>query len=182
MRSFLFLLLTAILPFLSFGQSNSNLAIGTWRAALPYNTGLVVTQSPTHVYYGTSQSLLQIDKSDLSPRFFSRVQNLSENGISRMAYSQRFSTLIIGYESGNIDLLDGSGVTNINDIAANTNLTGEKEIYDIYLQDDSLAILSCGFGVVQFNLKTRLFEQTAFTGFRTFQSTVLPRHYYLPRH
>ncbi|MCF8238339.1 MAG: hypothetical protein K9I85_09315 [Saprospiraceae bacterium] len=179
MRSFQLLLLIFILPSLTIGQSNSNLAIGTWRAALPYNTGLVVTQSPDHIYYGTSQSLLQIDKSDLSPRFFSRVENLSENGISRMAYSQRFKTLIIGYESGNIDLLDGSGVTNINDIAANTNLTGEKEIYDIYLLDDSLALLSCGFGVVQFNLKTRLFEQTAFTGFRTYQATVFQDYYYL---
>lgn len=179
MRIALPFLIAAILPALITGQSNSNLAIGSWRAALPYNTGLVVTQSPDQVYYATSQSLLQIDKQDLSPRFFSKVENLSENGISRMAYSQRFSTLIIGYQSGNIDLLDASGVTNINDIASNTNLTGEKEIYDIYLYEDSLALLSCGFGVVQFNLKTRLFEQTAFTGFRTFQTTVFENQYYL---
>lgn len=179
MRIVLSLQIVVIFTSLVTGQTASNLAIGTWRAALPYNTGLVVTQSPDHVYYATSQSLLQIDKQDQSPRFFSRVDELSENGISRMAYSQRFSTLIIGYESGNIDLLDANGITNINDIAANTNLTGEKEIYDIFLFEDSLALLSCGFGVVQFNLKTRLFEQTAFTGFRTFQSTAFNGHYYL---
>lgn len=178
MRLFFLLLLTSLLPGLVAGQASSGLAIGNWRAALPYNTGLVVAQSPSHIYYGTSQSLLQIDKMDLSPRFYSRVENLSENGISRMAYSQRFGTLMIGYGSGNIDLLDGAGVTNINDIAANTNLTGEKEIYDIFLQDDSLAILSCGFGVVQFNLKTRLFEQTAFTGLRVFQTTIYQDAYY----
>ena len=55
----------------------------------PYNTIPSIT-APVN-------PLLQIDKTDLSPRFTVRVENLSENRISRMVYSQRFGTLMIGY-------------------------------------------------------------------------------------
>ncbi len=164
-------------PSLSFAQGN-NLAIGQWRAVLPYNTGLAVAQSEAHIYYATQQSLLQVDKSDQSPRFFSRVDGLSDNGISRLAYSSSLNTLVIGYASGNIDLLDGTGVVNIPDIANNLSITGDKGIYDIYLFEDSLAIISCGFGIVQFDLTTKLFKRTVFTGLQVFQTTLFEGSWY----
>lgn len=160
------------------GQAD-RLAIGQWKAVLPYTTGLVVAQSPDHVYYATTQSLLQVDKRDNAPRFFSRVEGLSDNRIQRMAYSDRFRTLVLGYASGNMDLMTSAGVKNIPDIATNLSITGDKSIYDIYLHEDSLVILSCGFGLVQFNLSTGLFQRTAFTGGRALQSTAHEGFWYV---
>jgi hypothetical protein len=173
----LFLLSFCTLAVALSGQTDP-LAIGQWRAVLPYTTGLVVTQSPDHVYYATTQSLLQIDKQDSSPRFFSRVEGLSENRISRMAYSRRFNTLVLGYASGNLDLMGSAGVSNIPDIATNLTITGDKSIYDIYLFEDSLAVISCGFGLVQFNLSSRLFQRTAYTGGRVLQTTYHDGYWY----
>lgn len=176
-------LLAALTGLMSFsgaiqGQSDP-LAIGQWRAVLPYTTGLVVAQSPDHVYYATTQSLLQIAKQDGAPRFFSRVEGLSDNRIQRMAYSERFRTLVLGYASGNLDLMTSAGVTNIPDIATNLTITGDKSIYDLYLHEDSLVILSCGFGLVQFNLSTGLFQRTAFTGRRALQATAYEGFWYV---
>lgn len=159
------------------GQSEP-LALGQWRAYLPYHTGLVVTQSDAHIYYATAQSLLEIDKADRSPRFFSRVDGLNETGITRMAYSQRFQSLLLGYASGNLDLLGPGGVHPIPDIANNLNITGDKAIYDIHLVGDSLALISCGFGIVQYHIPSRLFQRTVFTGTRVYQTTVHEGQYY----
>ncbi|MBP6184350.1 MAG: hypothetical protein KA479_05370 [Saprospiraceae bacterium] len=164
-------------PSFIMAQSN-NLPIGQWRAVLPYNTGLAVAQSNDHVYYATQQSLLQVDKTDLSPRFFSRVDGLSDNGISKMAYSAELKTLVIGYASGNIDLLNSAGVVNIPDIANNLSITGDKGIYDVYLLEDSLAIISCGFGIVQLDLTSKLFKRTVFTGLKVFQTTLFEGAWY----
>lgn len=160
-----FLLASAVLH----GQ-NGDLVIGQWKAVLPYNTGLVVAQSPEHIYIATAQSVAQIDKIDLSPRYFSRVEGLHGGGVTAMAWSDLFRTLVIGYADGHIDLLSESGVHNVADITNNLSITGDKTVYDISLVGDSLVLLSCGFGIVQYHLGTRLFQRTAFTGSRALQA------------
>jgi hypothetical protein len=154
------------------------LAIGQWRAVLPYTTGMAVAQTQDHIYYGTTQALVRIDKEDQSPRFYSRIDGLSESGIRQMAYSDRFKTLVLAYNSGNIDLMTQAGVFNVPDILNNTNITGDKTINHIYLYQDSLVLLSCGFGMVQYNLATRLFERTAFSPFPIFQMTAHDGYFY----
>lgn len=166
-----------LLPGVMEAQSDP-LAIGQWRAVLPFTTGMAVAQTDNHVYYGTTQALVRIEKVDKSPRFYSRIDGLSESGIRQMAYCKKFNTLLLAYASGNIDLMTQGAVINVPDILNNTNITGDKSINHLYLYQDSLVLLSCGFGMVQYNLHTRLFERTAFTPFPIFQMASHEGYFY----
>ncbi|HZV69885.1 MAG TPA: two-component regulator propeller domain-containing protein [Saprospiraceae bacterium] len=165
-------MISILLP--AYGQGD--LHIGQWSELLPYNIGSSVTQSPTRVYYGTEFGLISIRKDDSSSvDFFSKVDGLSDVGPSWIRYHNGLKTLVIGYKNGNIDLLDSSGTSNVNDILRSSSIQGDKAIKNIYTDDSQLAYLSTPFGLVILDLVTRQFRSTIFTsspahGFAIFQS------------
>ena len=163
--------LSLTLPASSLAQE-APMAIGEWRAALPFHTGLAVARADSMIFFATQHGMVRIDPSDGSPRFYSRIDGLSETGIARMAWSGRYRTLVLGYASGTIDLLNEAGALTLRDIADNLSITGDKAIYHITLAGDSVAVLSCGFGIVELDLGTRLFRRTAFTGEKVLQTTL----------
>lgn len=160
-------------------SQQSGLSIGQWRSVLPNKTGYSIVGSDRYVFYATEQALLQIDLEDNSPRFFSRVEGLSLSGIQQLAYSQSLDLLILGYQGGGIDIMTSSGIQFVPDIINNLSITGDKSIYDIELLGDTIAVFSCGFGVAQFNLKTRLFIRTVFTPSRAYKTILHNEFYYM---
>lgn len=144
--------------------AQSDLRIGEWSAHIPYNTGVTVTQSPTHIYYGTEFALMSVLKTDSSQvSFFSKVDGLNDVEPSWIKFHGPLNTLIIGYKSGNIDLLTGDGISNINDIVRNTSIQGDKQIKHIYVDAHNRAFLSTPFGLLILNLTTGKFISTVFT-------------------
>jgi hypothetical protein len=169
-----FILFTFHFSLFTFAYGQSDLRIGQWSQHLPYNVGSTVTQSPTRVYYGTEFALMSILKADTSQvEFFSKVDGLSDVRPSWIKYHNGLKTLIVGYENGNIDLIDSNGISNVNDIQRNTSIQGDKRIKNIYIDDGHLAYLSTSFGLVVLDLITRKFQSTvltksAVTGFTIF--------------
>ncbi len=154
--------------------------IGQWSEHLPFNTGVTVTQSPTRIYYGTEFALMSILKSDTNQvEFFSKVDGLSDVAPSWIKYHNGLRKLIIGYKSGNIDLLDSSGITNFNDIVRNTSIQGDKQIRHIYTNDGPLAYLSTSFGLVVLNLETGKFTSSVFTNSTVNAFTIYEGKYYV---
>ena len=76
-----------------------------------------------------------------------------------MKYSENHNILIIAYANGQIDLLSGNQITNINDIFRNESISSSKRINNIVINGDE-AYLSTDFGVVVLNLKTNLINDT----------------------
>ncbi len=162
------------------GIAQSDLRLYQWSEHLPYNTGVTVTQSPTRVYYGTEFALISILKSDTSQvEFFSKVDGLSDVAPSWIKYHNGLKTLIIGYKSGNIDLLDSTGITNFNDIVRNTAIQGDKQIRHIYITDGPLAYFSTSFGLVVLNLETGKFTSTVLTNNTVNAFTIYEGKYYV---
>lgn len=175
-------LLTSLLviSFSMFLSGQSDLRIGQWKEHLPYNGGATVTQSETKIYYGTEFAIMAINKADTSDvQFFSKVDGLSDAGPSWIKFHQPLRTLIIGYKNGNIDLLDSSGVTNINDILRNTSIQGDKKITSIYTNNSPLAYICTPFGLVILNLTTGQFQSTVFTSSAALGFTEFQDKYYL---
>ncbi|HUR31590.1 MAG TPA: hypothetical protein VMZ69_09165 [Saprospiraceae bacterium] len=157
-----------------------DLRIGQWSEHLPYNIGKTVTQSPTRIYYGTEFALLSILKADTTQvEFFSKVDGLSDVSPSWIKYHTGHKLLIIGYENGNIDLLDTNGVSNVNDILRNTSIQGDKRIENIFIDDSSLAYLSTPFGLVILDLINERFTSTVFTNTPVNGFTIFENKYYL---
>lgn len=141
------------------------LKIGDWRQHLPWQRSVYVTQSDTKVYFATEWAVVEIDKTDRSPRFLTKVEGLSDVGMRLIRYNKAADALILAYTNSNLDLYypaDGS-VINMPFIKTNLNIIGDKQIYNLCFED-KIAYLACGFGVLKLNLEKAEVEYTTFTG------------------
>lgn len=170
----IFLFALSFLPILLVAQSE--IPIGSWNSYLPYNSGIAVTQSDEKIIYATEWSIMTIDKSDFSIEKVSSIEGLTEVGIQNIEYDQNNEQLVIAYDNSIIDIVNGDEVIPVFGIKDNSAISGNKKIYDIYIDDDSFAYFATGFGVVQFDLinyefgfsAKPLFQFNAITRFQNF--------------
>ncbi|HAQ39045.1 MAG TPA: hypothetical protein DCQ58_11105 [Saprospirales bacterium] len=66
----------------------------------------------------------------------------------------------------------------IPDIRNNRNISGDKQIYNIFIGEDDIAYLSCGFGLTSFDLNDNKFYFTCFTGL-TVNQTYANENFYI---
>lgn len=145
---------------LSFSQG---IAIGEWRDHLPYSSVICVASAPNTIYAATPYSLFYLDEEDLSITRLSKVNGLSDIGITSIAYCNSIGVLVVAYSNANIDLLFNDGtIINIPDIKRK-NLVGNKTINNICIQGSN-AWLSCGFGIVVLDLARIEIKDTYFIG------------------
>lgn len=153
---------------------------GQWQQHLPWQRAVFVTQSATHVYYASEWAVLELDKADRIPRFITKIEGLTDVGISRLGYNHEADMLVIAYTNSNIDLYkpaDGS-VVSLPFIRTNLNLSGDKKIYDIAF-DGSFAYLATGFGVVKIDLARAEIVYTVFTNVAVHSFTIYEQYFYI---
>jgi hypothetical protein len=143
----------------SFSQG---IAIGEWRDHLPYNNCISVTEGNGKVYCATKYAVFSYDKSDNSLQRMTKVNYLSDIGVSRVAFHKSLSTLIVTYTNGNIDLIENDVVTNLSDIKRKI-IPGLKSINNV-LFIDNYAYLSCGFGIVVLDVERKEIKNTYYIG------------------
>ena len=149
--------------------AQEDLAIGDWRSHLPYQTGSYVTQSEDAIYYAPKWSLVQLDKTEFAPRFLSKIDGLSNVGIRLIKYNAMSDILMVVYDNSVIDLIpfqDGAPgrITTMNQIKNFKNISGEKVIYNIHVENDSMVYLAASYGVSKVNIFANEFVFTTFTG------------------
>ncbi|MCC7465426.1 MAG: hypothetical protein IT261_04115 [Saprospiraceae bacterium] len=141
------------------------LTIGQWRQHLPWQRARYVTQSQDKVFFATEWALVELEKSYRSSRFITKVEGLSDVGISLLKYNQAAKVLLITYTNSNIDLFypNDETVLNLPIIQKNPNIVGDKQVYNVFF-DGINAYFACGFGVLKFDLLDAEAEYTVFTG------------------
>lgn len=142
-----------------FGQQ---VPIGSWRSHLPYGHAFAVAVAESKVYCATHSGLFSYDTSTEELQRLSPIEGLAEVDVTAMAYNHYAKKLVVGYENGNIDLIDGSSIINLPFIK-DKNLTGIKQINSITMLD-RYAYLSCGFGIVVINLVKQEIADTYYLG------------------
>ena len=140
------------------------LPIGSWRAHLPYRLGSSITQSNDNIYYATNLSILMIDKTENSVDFMSKVEGLSEVGVDNIKFNKFSDILIVVYENSVIDLVKPDEIITLNQIKNFGNFVGDKKIYDIFIENDSMIYLAANYGVSKLNIFSNEFTFTTFTG------------------
>ena len=158
MRKILFLLTILALNIVSNAQK-----IGEWTAHTPgYN---VVSVDVMHdcIYAATPYGIFYYNTLDNSINRLSKVNGLSDMGITIMRYSPLKDVMFIGYSNTNIDIVDNHGnVTNIPDIF-NKYILGNKTINNVFF-NDRYAYVCCSFGIVVIDLERNEVKDTYIIG------------------
>ncbi len=142
-------------------SSYPQLPMGSWQTFFSYNHVGNLTQSKDKVYVLSSGNLFSVDKEYESIETYTKLTGLTDGNITKIAYCQSQNTLVIVYENCNIDLLNGSHVTNINDLKR-TEMSNKK-VNDITISG-KYAYLSCGFGIVVLDLEREEVSDTYILG------------------
>ncbi len=150
--------------------------MGQWREHLSYKNATDLIQKGDNIIVASGESLFSYNTKNNEISRFSTLDGLSESGISTIDYQKDLDLIIVSYNSGNIDLIEDGNIFNLSDIKRNTNILGDKRINHVLLRGD-FAYLSCGFGIVKLNLKSKEFTETYFIGdqatnLKIFQSTI----------
>ncbi|HNW97932.1 MAG TPA: two-component regulator propeller domain-containing protein [Bacteroidales bacterium] len=150
---------------------SQGVGIGEWREHLPYNNCISITEGNGKIFCATKYSVFSYDKSDNSIQRISKINYLSDIGVSRVKYHNGLNLLLVTYTNGNIDLIDNNGLTtNISDIKRKP-ITGNKTINNI-LFIDNFAYLACGFGIVVLDLAKKEIKDTYYIAEGGFQIKV----------
>lgn len=152
------LLLLILLPELCAGQG----PIGEWRAHVSFNPVICVTEANESVVAATTNGILFLDKKGTQLITKTKAEGLSGIGISAIAYSDKSDYLLIGYKSGNLDLLQNGQIINFPDLTQKPGLP-DKTIHRIVCEG-SFAYLCCAFGIVKLNLNKIEVAETWYLG------------------
>ena len=92
------------------------ISMGKWRTHLPYQYCFLVETTSDRVYCSTTGGLFYYNLQDHLVEKISKIDGLSDNGVSAMRWSADLETLILAYESSNVDIIRNGTVVNLPDI------------------------------------------------------------------
>jgi len=141
---------------------NGQIAIGEWRDHLPYMHAKKVVLSEDNIFCATRQSVFKYNISGNNLEKLSRVEGLSDIGISSINFSNELNLLLIAYENSNLDIVQGNKIFNLSDIKRK-QIPGLKTINNILFLDE-YAYLSCSFGIVVVNIEKHEIKDTYYIG------------------
>ena len=124
--------------------------VGTWSDHLIYNKAENLAIGSKEVYASTGFSIIVYNREFDELRKLSRINGLTETGISSIGWSEENNTLTIAYSSTNVDLITGNQIYNIPDISRKF-IPGKKEINRIRT-NGRYAFLASSFGIVVIDL------------------------------
>ena len=156
MRYLLYLLL--LLPVPGSGQNR----IGEWRAHVSFTPVIRVAETSESIVAATVNGIFSVDKKGSQITVKTKAEGLSEVGISALAYASDPNILLIGYESGNVDLLQKGQITNFPDLTRKVDLS-DKTIHRIVCEGN-FAYLCCTFGIVKIDLLKKEVAETWYLG------------------
>lgn len=144
--TFLAILIT-ILPFSIGAQLKP---VGQWKDYSSHNQLISLEKKGNMVYAASNNGIAILNLSENTIEYLTKVESLSEIGLNTVAYSDETGSIIVGYKSGNLDVIQENKTTNLSDIK-NSSIVGDKTIYSIYTKGN-LAYLTTGFGIVALDL------------------------------
>jgi hypothetical protein len=136
--------------------------VGAWRDHLSWNTAERVVVARDKVYCSNGAGVCIYDMTSRELGKLTKVNGLSDAGITAMQYVSENNSLIAGYANGNIDIIAEKNIYNIPDVKR-SGIYPDKRILDIYVSGNR-AYLSCAFGIVVIDIPSRQIRDTYIIG------------------
>ena len=148
--------------------AQEDLAIGEWRAYVPFNESYNLTQSEGYIYSAAERGILKLSKSDLVVEKITKVEGLNDTEPRNLVYDPLTTTLVIAYTNGNLDLMTENGIINLPNIFNNSNIVEQKNPHHARIDDAGMAYIAYDFGLVQLDLSSATFGFSLRTNFEIF--------------
>lgn len=137
-----------LITFLAFAsQLQAQVGMQQWRIHFSSNNNIGITQTQSAVYMAAVNGVVVYDKASKELSTLTVINGLSDLGISTISSDN--NTVFVGYENGNLDIIEGNQITNIPFIKT-AELSGNKTIKNISFVGD-LVYISTDVGLVVVN-------------------------------
>lgn len=153
------LLTIFMLPITLFAQ---DFGVGSWREHLPYDNVTHVVPVGHRCYAATPYSMYYVDTEDQSVNRLNTITGLTELGISLIHPNEKNNTVVVGYSSGNIDIIKEDNIINISAII-NSNVVGDRTIYGMH-SNENYTYIATGFGIVVLDVLNEEIKDTYIIG------------------
>jgi ligand-binding sensor domain-containing protein len=134
--------------------------VGEWRDHLSYFETYDICNQGDLIFVSTDKALFVYNKNDQSIERINTLNRLSDANVSAIACNEVL--LIVGYENGNIDLLENNKTENLADIKR-ASIIANKKINSINIEENT-AYLATGFGIVVLDLIKNEIKDTYYIG------------------
>src|SRR5574344_236089 len=170
-------ILSFLLAFIISVSASAN-SIGSWSSYLAYHSITEIAPAGNIIYILSNNDIYSYNIKDGSVTLYDKTINLSDCGITHIAYCKSTKSLVVTYSNSNIDIISNNGsVTNISDFY-NKSITEEKTINSINI-DGYYAYLSTDFGIVKLNVRDAEISNTYNIGMVVNSSVVLNNRIYI---
>lgn len=148
-----------------FINAQNPIPVGTWQTHFNYTRAVDVAIASNIVYCATQEGLFYYDQSAEEATKLTKIDGLSENQIAVIEYQATLQLLVIGYQSGGIDLVslntqhEPSSITTIDFIKENNTIQSSKKVTDIVF-NNTRAYLAYSFGLVVLDLVKKDIQET----------------------
>lgn len=145
---FIFFIFCFILGQYSFAQND--IPVGTWRTHYSYYNLNHVAEAGNRIFASAESGLFYFDKDDNSITTISKIDGLQAEDITALYFDSHSSQLLIGYGLGNLDVIRGNEIFNL-DLTSTSQVIGSKKINHI-TSYQSFAYIATDYGVLKFDL------------------------------
>jgi len=140
--------------------AQTSYGVGQWRYHFTQNNVASFDVSSSNVYCSGGLSMFYYTKSNNSIHTVTKIDGLSDFGVTALKNIEDKNLLILGYDNGNIDFVNLSENRFINEsVIRRADISGSKKINDIQYKSPYI-YFSTDFGVVVYNLDKNEVKET----------------------
>jgi len=131
----------------SITTANGQIAMQDWRIHFSVFSGQGIAETNDNIFLACSNGVIRYDLKDNSVNELTVTNGLSDLGITSIAADE--STAIVGYVSGNLDVIEGNTITNVPWIEK-AEISGDKTIHN-FCFDENYIYVATGIGLILFD-------------------------------
>lgn len=145
-----------------------------WRAHYSYNDIVDVVNGDNKIYAAAQNAVFEYDVTTEEIKTITTVQGLSGGQITAIAYSELYQYLLVGYETGLMEVYSETDETvlTVVDILEKENITPVNKRINHFYEHEGLVYISTDYGISVYDLERLEFGDTYFLGNGGSQITV----------
>ncbi len=143
---------------IAFSQKNEPVPLGNWRIHLNYQNVNQMAEVGDKIYCATSNGLFSYSRNGGNTERLSPINGFNGYDVNTLHYVENKDLLLIAYNGGTLEILQGNIITQNEDIKRKT-IIGDKRINHINSVGD-YAYFSTSFGLLEYNLLKNEFKNS----------------------